>query len=68
MPLTPSSLVFVYDPTDLEVIPIGKQTRNPSHIFYRSCSGIWQSVWLEAVEENYITQLDVTADMNGQRK
>lgn len=68
MPLTPSSLVFVYDPTDLEVIPIGKQTRNPSHIFYRSCSGIWQSVWLEAVEKNYITQLDVTADMNGQRK
>lgn len=63
-----SSLVFVYDPTDLEVIPIGKQTRNPSHIFYRSCSGIWQSVWLEAVEKNYITQLDVTADMNGQRK
>lgn len=58
-------LVFVYDPTDLEMVPIGKQTRQPSHIFYRSCSGIWQTVWLESVPQNYITGLDVTADMEG---
>ncbi|KAL1953164.1 hypothetical protein VTO42DRAFT_3544 [Malbranchea cinnamomea] len=61
-------LVFVYDPTDAfgEVIPIGKQTLNPSHIFYTPCSGIWQSVWIEAGPSNYITQLDVNADMDGQ--
>ncbi|KAJ4152871.1 hypothetical protein LMH87_009391 [Akanthomyces muscarius] len=58
-------LVFVYDPTDLEMVPIGKQTRRPSHIFYRSCSGIWQTVWLESVPQNHITGLDVTADMDG---
>ncbi|KAM3428230.1 hypothetical protein NHJ13734_008684 [Beauveria thailandica] len=58
-------LVFVYDPTDLEMGPIGKQTRRPSHIFYRSCSGIWQPVWLERVPQNHIAGLDVTADMNG---
>ncbi|XWW99261.1 hypothetical protein V2A60_007270 [Cordyceps javanica] len=58
-------LVFVYDPTDLEMVPIGKQTRRPSHIFYRSCSGIWQQVWLESVPQNHITGFDVTADMDG---
>ncbi|KAM0233917.1 hypothetical protein ACHAPO_006788 [Fusarium lateritium] len=59
-------LVFVSDPTDDQVIPIGKQTLRPSHIFYRSCSGIWQQVWLEAVpKDNYITELDVAAGADG---
>ncbi|OOQ87053.1 hydrolase [Penicillium brasilianum] len=61
-------LVFVHDPTDSEdyVIPIGKQTHHPSHIFYTPCSGIWQTVWLESAPANYITQLDVDANMDGQ--
>jgi hypothetical protein len=60
-------LVFVHDPTDSEdyVIPIGKQTLRPSHIFYTPCSGIWQSVWAESAPANHVTQLDVTADMYG---
>ncbi|KAG5926363.1 hypothetical protein E4U42_003397 [Claviceps africana] len=57
--------VYVLDPTDLDVIPRGKQTRNPSHIFYRSCSGIWQTVWLESAPSNHITQLDVSAGRAG---
>ncbi|KAL3477324.1 glycoside hydrolase superfamily [Aspergillus californicus] len=61
-------LVFVHDPTDGEgaVIPIGKQTINPRHIFYRPCSGIWQSVWLEAAPADHISKLDLTADMDGE--
>ncbi|EWG49050.1 hypothetical protein FVEG_16396 [Fusarium verticillioides 7600] len=59
-------LVFVNDPTDDQVIPIGKQTLRPSHIFYRSCSGIWQQVWLEAVPKDYITDLDLTAGADGE--
>ncbi|KAJ5163413.1 uncharacterized protein N7500_005243 [Penicillium coprophilum] len=61
-------LVFVHDPTDDGdyVIPIGKQTLRPSHIFYTPCSGIWQTVWLEASPANYITQLDLNANMDGQ--
>ncbi|KAI1812628.1 glycoside hydrolase family 2 protein [Poronia punctata] len=60
--------VDVFDPTDAEGynIPIGKQTLQPSHIFYTPCSGIWQSVWLESVPAQHITQLDVAADMHGQ--
>ena len=62
---TSTSLVFVHDPTDSEVIPVGKQTQHPSHIFYRSCSGIWQSVWLESAPADHATQLDINADMHG---
>ncbi|OQE27570.1 hypothetical protein PENSTE_c004G00992 [Penicillium steckii] len=60
-------LVFVHDPTDYgdAVIPIGKQTLRPSHIFYTPCSGIWQTVWLEAVPQNHITKLDLDANMDG---
>lgn len=63
-------VVFVYDPTDThnEIIPIGKQTVNPSHIFYTPCSGIWQSVWLESAPANWIRKLDVQADMHGEGK
>lgn len=61
------SLVFVHDPTDSGdyVIPIGKQTLNPSHIFYTPCSGIWQSVWIESAPANHVVQLDLAADMHG---
>ncbi|EGG04268.1 family 2 glycoside hydrolase [Melampsora larici-populina 98AG31] len=60
-------LVFIYDPTDSSgsVIPVGKQTQKPSHVFYTSTSGIWQTVFLEPVPETYITKLDVNADMHG---
>ncbi|KAI1079843.1 glycoside hydrolase family 2 protein [Whalleya microplaca] len=60
--------VLVYDPTDAEgtMNPVGKQTLNPSHIFYTPCTGIWQSVWLETVPKTYIKSVDVIADMSGQ--
>ncbi|ORY65107.1 glycoside hydrolase superfamily [Pseudomassariella vexata] len=60
--------VFVFDPTDMEGynIPHGKQVRNPSHIFYRPCTGIWQTVWMESVPTSFITRLDIAAGMDGQ--
>lgn len=63
-------LVFAHDPTDNgdDVIPIGKQTLKPNHIFYTPCSGIWQSVWIESVPRNHIERLDLNADMNGHGK
>lgn len=61
-------LVFVYDPTDTQgtMAPLGKQTLNPSHIFYTPCSGIWQSVWLESAPAEHISRLDVAANMDGE--
>lgn len=58
----------MHDPTDSgnHVIPIGKQTLHPRHIFYTPCSGIWQSVWIEPAPANWVTQLDLDANMDGQ--
>merc|ERR1719320_937120 len=48
-----SPVVRVWDPSDTEPIPVGKQKYNntglESLIFYTPCSGIWQTVWLEPV-------------------
>lgn len=57
-------VVYVYDPTDDGVNPRGKQVGNPSGIFYTSVTGIWQTVWLEAVNETYITSVNLIPDID----
>lgn len=54
--------VAVYDPSSRGGQPRGKQTTNPSSIWYTSCSGIWQTVWLEPVNESYIERYEVVPD------
>jgi beta-galactosidase/beta-glucuronidase len=44
-------LVGVHDPT---TGVCGKQSRNPQHCTYTSSSGIWATVWLEAVPSTHI--------------
>ncbi|MDR1682929.1 MAG: T9SS type A sorting domain-containing protein [Candidatus Symbiothrix sp.] len=46
--------VRVSDPTDLKGYPRGKQTLYPGGIMYTCTTGIWQTVWLEAVPQTYI--------------
>ncbi|KAF2763100.1 glycoside hydrolase [Pseudovirgaria hyperparasitica] len=58
-------LVFVHDPTDTAIIPVGKQTTSPSHIFYTPCSGIWQQVWIESAPATWVSRFDVAAGMDG---
>jgi beta-galactosidase/beta-glucuronidase len=50
-------IVEVYDPTNVGIQPHGKQTLNPSGIFYTPTTGIWQTAWLEIVPRTYITAL-----------
>ena len=50
-------VVRVWDPTEQGFQPRGKQTSKPGGIFYTSVTGIWQTVWLEAVPEKYITAI-----------
>lgn len=38
----------------------GKQTLNPRGIWYTQVSGIWQTVWLEAVPDRYIKDVKIT--------
>ena len=54
--------VAVQDPTGHGTQARGKQTLRPGGMFYPAQSGIWQTVWLERVPENYITELTVTPD------
>ncbi len=45
--------------------PYGKQRKRHSGMWYTPVSGIWQSVWLEAVPEVYITGMQITPDTRG---
>ena len=54
--------VAVQDPTGHGTQARGKQTLQPGGMFYPAQSGIWQTVWLERVPENYIQTLTVTPD------
>jgi len=42
-------VVSVWDPTDAGLQQRGKQVLRPKGIWYTAVSGIWQTVWLEAV-------------------
>ncbi|MBQ5664144.1 MAG: hypothetical protein IIV19_06945, partial [Bacteroidaceae bacterium] len=57
-------VVKVYDPTDMGGQPRGKQTLSPGGIMYTSTSGIWQSVWMEPVENIYIDNYTVLPDVD----
>jgi hypothetical protein len=39
--------------------PVGKQTITPNGIWYTPASGVWQTVWLEPVNEYYIEKLEI---------
>ena len=54
--------VAVQDPTGHGTQARGKQTLKPGGMFYPAQSGIWQTVWLERVPDNYITSLDIRPD------
>lgn len=52
-------------PDDLEM-PRGKQywKDNSEGIFYTRSTGIWQTVWLEAVEDVYLEKVYITPDLD----
>ncbi|MEU6644223.1 sugar-binding domain-containing protein [Saccharomonospora sp. NPDC046836] len=45
--------------------PVGKQANQPAGILYTGASGIWQTVWLEAVPDVYVDRLDIGSDLTG---
>ena len=45
-----------------------KQTRNNQGIWYTPVSGIWQTVWLEQVNDTHIAALKLEASANGELK
>ncbi len=57
-------VVRVYDPTDEAWQNRGKQASNSHGFWYTSTSGIWQTVWLEAVNYCSIESLNMTPDID----
>ena len=45
--------------------PYGKQCKKRGGMWYTPVSGIWKSVWLEAVPEKYIERVKMTPDLSG---
>ncbi|KAK9807454.1 hypothetical protein WJX73_009065 [Symbiochloris irregularis] len=59
-------ILDIWDPTEFaDGVPIGKQrASNPGGIVYSATSGIWQTVWLEAVPDAYITRVDAIPNID----
>ena len=45
--------------------PYGKQKKKRGGMWYTPVTGIWQTVWLEAVPEKAVTGLTITPDLTG---
>lgn len=56
-----------WDPGDHGTQAVGKQSNDPRGIWYTSVTGIWQSVWLEYVPEQYISNVKITPDVDNQK-
>ncbi len=56
--------VHVTDKLSLDY-PYGKQCKKRGGMWYTPVSGIWKSVWLEAVPERYIERIKMTPDLTG---
>lgn len=56
--------VCVIDALDHDY-PYGKQRKKRGGMWYTPVTGIWQTVWLEAVPENAISRLKITPDLSG---
>jgi len=52
-------VVSVTDATSHSRHAYGKQSFTPGGIWYTPQSGIWQTVWLESVPENYVEKLTI---------
>lgn len=62
-----SLAVCVRDVSDTSYYTKGKQKLERGGMFYTAQSGIWQTVWLEKVPENYIKDIRIRPDWDEKR-
>ena len=60
-------IVEVTDPTDSMKQPRGKQVLNPKGIYYTPVSGIWKTVWMEPVANQYISSYVGVPDIDNDK-
>jgi beta-galactosidase/beta-glucuronidase len=58
-------VVRIWDPTDQGYQPRGKQVLEPEGIWYTPVTGLWQTVWLEPVPDEFIGSLRIEPDLDG---
>ena len=61
-----SLVVHAYSDTRTTKQPAGKQNvrKDPFECMYTRCTGIWQTVWMEPVDENALLRAQVTTDID----
>ena len=57
--------ILVWDTQGDTVLPYGKQRGKRGGMWYTDVAGIWQTVWLECVPQQYIKALEVQSDGTG---
>ncbi len=57
-------VISVWDPVDEGTQPRGKQVSSPHGIWYTSVTGIWQTVWVEPVNQVYINRIKIIPDID----
>ncbi len=57
-------VVKVWDPTNDGYQARGKQINNPNGIWYTPVSGIWQTVWLEPVNNKHIANIKTVPNID----
>ena len=60
-------VVKVWDSTDTGMQPRGKQVVKPEGIMYTAVTGIWQTVWMEPVNDNHIDRIRTVPDIDNNR-
>ena len=56
--------VKVIDDLRSHVLPYGKQVLKRGGMWYTPVSGIWQTVWLESVPQNYVNHLEIRVTLD----
>ncbi len=64
---TQQLVVAVWNPIDSGTQPRGKQVSRPGGIMYTPSTGIWQTVWLEAVPAVHIESLTIVPDIDAKQ-
>ena len=57
-------VIRVVDDLRSHVLPYGKQVLNRGGMWYTPVSGIWQTVWLESVPQNYVNSIDIQVTLD----
>lgn len=52
-------VIKVSDHPDKNVLPYGKQSEKRGGMWYTPVTGIWQTVWIESVPQQYIKNIDI---------